>query len=108
MHTIVVMFEKEIVNALRKNVKGDISLAVPPDPAMGDFSFPCFVLAKELKKSPVQVAQELAKTIPMPDFVSKIAAVGPYVNFFLDPAKVAVALFSEILLRKDRFGSSDL
>ncbi len=108
MHTINVMFEKEIVDALKAKVKGEISLAVPPDASLGDFAFPCFTLAKEMKKSPVQIAEELAKTIPMPDIVSKITATGPYVNFFLDPAKVAKALFAEILVKKHEFGSSNL
>ncbi|VVB81052.1 Arginine--tRNA ligase [uncultured archaeon] len=102
------MFEKEIVDALKKKVKGDISLSVPPDDSMGDFAFPCFTLAKEMKKSPVQIAEELAKTIPMPEIVSKITATGPYVNFFLDPAKVAESLFAEILSKKDKFGSSNV
>ncbi|MBW3016339.1 arginine--tRNA ligase [Candidatus Woesearchaeota archaeon] len=101
------MFEKEIVAALKKKVK-EVSLEVPPDSALGDFAFPCFTLAKEMKKSPAQIAEELAKTVELPDIVSKVTATGPYVNFFLDPAKVAKVLFSDILKKKDKFGSSDL
>ena len=102
------MFEKEIIDVLRKKVKGEVSLSVPPDGSLGDYCFPCFTLAKEMKKSPVQIAEELAKTISMPDIVSKITATGPYVNFFLDPAKVAKHLFAEILGKKENFGSSKL
>lgn len=101
------MFEKEIVAALKKKVK-EVSLEVPPDSALGDFAFPCFTLAKEMKKSPARIAEELAKTVELPDIVSKVTATGPYVNFFLDPAKVAKVLFSDILKKKDKFGSSDL
>jgi arginyl-tRNA synthetase len=101
------MFEKEIIKALQKSVKGDIVLEAPPDPNLGDFAFPCFQLAKTLKKSPVEIAKDIAKSIPMPEIVSKITATGPYVNFFLDPTKVAKALLTEILDRKDEFGSSD-
>jgi arginyl-tRNA synthetase len=101
------MFEKEIIKALQKQVKGDIVLEVPPDPNLGDFAFPCFQLAKSLKKSPVEIAKDLAKSIPMPEIVAKITSTGPYVNFFLDPAKVAKALLAEILDKKEKFGSSD-
>src|SRR5574342_28378 len=101
------MFEKEIIKALQKQVKGDITLEAPPDPNLGDFAFPCFQLAKTLKKSPVEIAKDLAKSIPMPDIVAKITSTGPYVNFFLDPAKVAKSILTEILDRKDKFGSSD-
>ncbi|MEM3154110.1 MAG: arginine--tRNA ligase [Candidatus Woesearchaeota archaeon] len=101
------MFEKEIIKALQKQVKGDIVLEVPPDPSLGDYAFPCFQLAKSMKKSPAEIANSLAKSIPMPGIVSKITATGPYVNFFLDSAKVAKAVISEILDRQLLFGSSN-
>src|SRR5574341_640504 len=100
------MFEHEIIKALQKQVKGDITLEAPPDPNLGDFAFPCFQLAKTLKKSPVEIAKDLAKSIPMPEIVGKITATGPYVNFFLDPAKVGKYLISDILSKKEKFGSS--
>jgi arginyl-tRNA synthetase len=100
------MFEQDIVKALKKSVKGEIILEVPPDTSLGDFAFPCFSLAKEMRKNPVQIAQELAKTMHMPEVVSKITATGPYVNFFLDPAKVAKKIIGEILAKKENFGGS--
>ena len=39
-------------------------LEYPVDPAMGDVAAPCFLLAKELKKSPAQIASELAALFP--------------------------------------------
>jgi arginyl-tRNA synthetase len=100
------MFEHEIIDALKKVVKGEISLEVPPDSSLGDFAFPCFTLAKSMKKNPVEIAKEIAKSVPMPDVVAKITATGPYVNFFLDPAKVGKYLISDILAKKEKFGSS--
>ncbi len=102
------MFEQEIIKALKKSVTGDIVLEVPPDSSLGDYAFPCFSLAKEMKKSPAQIAQELAKSMHMPEIVAKITATGPYVNFFLDPAKVGKRILSEILAQKKKFGSSDV
>ena len=34
-------------------------VAVPPDTSMGDFSIPCFSLAKKLRKSPAMIAEEI-------------------------------------------------
>ncbi len=102
------MFEQEIVKSLKKSVTGEIALEVPPDSSLGDYAFPCFSLAKEMKKSPVQIAQELAKSMHMPEIVSKITATGPYVNFFLDPVKVGKKVLSEVLVQKKKFGSSDV
>lgn len=101
------MFEKEIIESLRKFVKGDIILETPPDSSLGDFAFPCFSLAKELKKSPVQIAQDIAKSIVIPDVVSKVTATGPYVNFFLDSFVVGKKVIVDVLKKKNKFGSSD-
>ena len=38
-------------------------LEVPPKPEMGDYAFPCFGLAKEQKKSPLAIAQDLAECL---------------------------------------------
>ena len=34
-------------------------LEVPPDMDMGDFALPCFKLARELRKAPPAIAQQL-------------------------------------------------
>ena len=36
-------------------------LTVPPKPDMGDFAFPCFTLAKKLRKAPPAIAKEIAE-----------------------------------------------
>jgi arginyl-tRNA synthetase len=56
------------------------SLTAPPQQDLGDFSFPCFPFAKELKKSPAQIAKTLEEKIVLPDYLSKVSAMGPYVN----------------------------
>jgi arginyl-tRNA synthetase len=59
-------------------------LQTPPDPEMGDLGLPCFPLAKELRKAPQQIAQELAEAIELPRGVERAQAFGPYLNFFID------------------------
>lgn len=93
---------------MQKSVKGEVVLEVPPDSSLGDYAFPCFTLAKELKKNPIEIAKDLVKTVHMPEVVSKITATGPYVNFFLDPAKIAKRVITDVLKQKDKFGSSDV
>jgi arginyl-tRNA synthetase len=58
------------------------ALAAPPDPTLGDFAFPCFKLAKALKKGPPIIARELADALAEapPPFFSAISAAGPYLN----------------------------
>jgi len=60
------------------------SLAAPPDPALGDFAFPCFKLAKALRKGPPQIAAEIAAGLAEPaGLFARAVATGPYVNLTL-------------------------
>ena len=63
------------------------ALAAPPDPALGDLAFPCFKLAKALKKGPPIIAKELAESLRSPLFTA--TAAGPYVNLRLDLGQAA-------------------
>ena len=40
------------------------NIGVPKDTSNGDYAFPCFILAKELKKSPVAIAEEIKEKKP--------------------------------------------
>jgi arginyl-tRNA synthetase len=93
-------FKANILAALKKEVKGDIPLEVPPNPELGDYAFPCFMLAKERKKNPVQIAQELAKELKIKG-VSRIVATGPYLNFFVDKSSLASNVVAAILEDKN-------
>jgi arginyl-tRNA synthetase len=99
------MFEQEIINSL-KEYADEVILEKPPA-NLGDYAFPCFSLAKEMKKSPAQIAQELAEKITKPDFIEKIVATGPYVNFFLDKEKLAKPILSEIFEKKNCYGATN-
>lgn len=90
------MFKEEIMRAIGEQVKGDIVLESPPDASLGDFAFPCFAQAKEFKKAPNQIAQELAKKIKAPVCVERIEAKGPYVNFFLAKDVVARDVLADV------------
>jgi arginyl-tRNA synthetase len=56
-------------------------VTTPPNPKMGDYAFPCFPLAKTLRKAPPAIAAELAGAFAPTPRVTEAAAAGPYVNF---------------------------
>ena len=62
-----------------------IELSKPPKKNMWDFAFWCFPLARELKKSPQDIAESLANVISMSweNILSKVEAEWPYVNFYV-------------------------
>ncbi len=59
-------------------------IEIPADRSMGDYAFPCFRLAKEMKKSPTLIASEIAETIASFGIIRESIAVNAYVNFMLD------------------------
>lgn len=82
-------------------------LELPPDSAMGDYAFPCFKLARSLRKAPPMIAGELVKVINA-DFLSRVEAVGGYLNFFIDKALYASSVIGEVLDKGEKYGSSDM
>lgn len=78
-------------------------LEVPPDPRLGDYALPCFSFAKERKKAPAAIAQELAGALQA-DFLERTEAIGPYVNFFIAPTARAKAVLGAPKESLWRFG----
>jgi arginyl-tRNA synthetase len=101
------MFKEEIVSMLAKALKKkeeDILplLESPPDPEFGDLAFPCFSLAKELKKSPQKIAEDIVKIMSLPKSVAKVEVKGAYVNFFFSKEDLAEKTLAKI--RKGSYG----
>lgn len=77
---------RRLAAALDRDAQSILPLLVrPPQPEMGDIAFPCFTLAKELRKAPPAIAVEAAKKILPGEPFAAIEAAGPYVNFRLSP-----------------------
>jgi arginyl-tRNA synthetase len=74
------------------------ALSTPPKPEMGDVAIPCFALAKELQKSPVEVAKQLAATISSESYplFERIEAEGPFLNITFSTAEVAQRVLSYV------------
>jgi len=58
-------------------------VARAPKDKPGDYGVPLFALAKELKKPPQAIAQELKERLKLPPFVEEAIPVGGYLNFRL-------------------------
>ena len=79
-----------------------------PDPQIGaDFAFPCFSLAKQMRKAPVAIAEELASKIPPSPLVEKVFAERGYLNFRIDQALLARNTLEAILERKGAYGQGE-
>lgn len=107
-------FKGEVVKLIDKEVeslsKEDIVplIETPPSYDMGDYAFPAFRLAKELKTSPNIIAEQLAEKFSNSDYFEKVENKGPYINFFINKEKLVETVLDEIIKEKESFGSTDV
>ena len=83
-------------------------IEIPPNKNMGDYAFPCFKLAKTLKKSPQIIAEELKNKIEIDEYIIDIHIVGGYLNFYINKILIVKNVFEEFENKKDKYGSSDI
>lgn len=82
-------------------------LAVPPNPEMGDYAFPCFRLAKALRMAPPKIAEAITAAWQYTD-VARVEAVNGYLNFFLNRVNFAKDTLDAVLGAGERYGASDM
>ena len=104
-------FKDEISDALRYALEGlqvDTPVVIDKAPAgMGDLAFPCFPLAKKLRRAPDAIAKDLASRIAVGGMIEKVSASGGYVNFTVNFDALARSSINEALAKKDKFGSGE-
>ncbi len=73
---------------------------MPPRRELGDLAFPAALhLARELRKPPRAIGEELAAGFAAPEFVREVRVEGPgYLNLFLDRSRAAALLLETPLL----------
>ena len=99
--TAVINFLKE--NTKLDNTQIDSMIEIPPEHKFGDFAFPCFALAKEMKKAPVEIAKELIEKFKATKILNEVKAIGPYLNFFVN--KDALAKVKTAKMRGESFAT---
>lgn len=107
------LFVEEIVRSLKGQLdvpesEIEAMIATPPDPKMGDYSFPCFVLAKAQKRPPQEIASRLAEGIGKSDLLERVQTAGPYLNFFVCKARFAEEVLKRVRSEGEGYGRSDV
>lgn len=100
--------KKQIADCIKNylNVEDELipSFELPKNSEYGDIAMPCFAFSKALKKSPMEIATNLAN-ITYPKFVIKAQAVGGYLNFFLEKNEYYKSIIVEAI-KNETYGSS--
>lgn len=82
-------------------------MEIPPQPNMGDYAFPCFQLAKVMRKAPNMIAKELAEKVEKDNIVEKAEAAGGYLNFFVNKEEFIKQVINQVIEQGDKYGTSD-
>ena len=86
------------------------AIEIPPKPELGDFAFPCFRLAKVMRKAPNMIAADIAAAIDAASFdgkenIDRIEVQGAYLNFFIKKEAYVNSMLQRI--SGENFGKSD-
>ena len=105
--------KQNIAKTIAANVGADAAelcewLETPPNPDMGEVAFPCFKLAKTMRKAPNMIAASLAPALGEIDGISRIEPMGGYINFFADKTSFARTTLERVLDEGARYGGSDV
>ena len=80
----------------------------PKDKNNGDYAFPCFRLAKELKKSPQIIATEINDKIEIDNnIITKKEVIGGYINFYVNNKILIQEVMQEFEKNKE-YGKSEI
>ena len=110
----MINFKEEIAKIISNNtninyVEIEQYIETPPNDEMGDYAFPCFRLAKELKKAPQIIAEDLKSKIEKnEDLIEKINVAGGYLNFYINKKCLISNTINEIEKEKDNYGKSNI
>ena len=106
-------FKKNIANALSKAVDLDCDsiyrmIEMPPNSDMGDYAFPCFTLAKTLRKAPPLIANDIAASIGECQGIERTEVKGAYLNFFVSKSELCGSVIKKVLAEGLSYGESDV
>lgn len=110
----MINYREKIAEIIAPHVEGlemsDIldMIEVPADSKMGDYAFPCFKLAKVLRKAPPLIAASIADAIRDADIFDKVEQVNAYVNMFISRENMAQQVVSQVLADGENYGRSTI
>lgn len=75
------------------------SLEKPPESHLGDYAYPCFQLAKALRKNPVEIAKNLSLQLvsSQEGLIDRVEPVGAFCNIFTKKEKVFAKIIPKAL-----------
>ena len=101
---------KLISDSININIDNIIGfIEIPNDSNLGDYAFPCFRLAKELKMPPQKIAEQILENMKYDkELIDNVEIVGGYLNFFINKETFVKESIKEFDKKRENYGSSDI
>ena len=103
---IAKLISEQVADLTEEEIRGMIE--TPQDQKMGDYAFPCFRLAKVLRKAPPLIAKDIADAIRENDIFSDVQQVNAYVNMFISKEEFVEEVVEEVMAKGDEYGRSNV
>lgn len=105
--------KKEIAHQISEVININIDelktyIEKPKESSMGDYAFPCFKLAKTLKKAPPIIANEIKEKLKLTENIEKVEVVGGYLNFYIKKYNLVKEVLKNIENEKENYGRSEI
>ena len=106
-------FKKTIAKSIAEAInidekKLETYVEIPKDTNNGDYAFPCFRLAKELKKAPPMIANDIKNNIKIDEkLIEKVEVAGGYLNFYIQQSVMVKDVLEEIA-NQEEYGKSEI
>ena len=96
--------KEELINKVSEILgvdKSTVKIEYPKDRSMGDFAIPCFQFAKELHKSPIDIANILKEKLNCNSNV-----VNGFLNIFMDKKDITKDIITKVINEKEKYGNN--
>ena len=109
----MINFKQEIAEKIAKVInlkKEELEnyIEIPKDTKKGDYAFPCFRLAKTLKKAPPQIANEIKEKLQIDETIlEKVEVLGGYLNFYINKKRLTKEVITQIE-EQEEYGKSEI
>ncbi len=110
----MISYSSEIAKIIKENIAElelseiEAMIEVPQDSKLGDYAFPCFKLAKVMRKAPPLIAKGIAESISGNAVFDRVEQVNAYVNMFINREDFSKEVLKEVLEKGDEYGRSNV
>lgn len=109
MENMKEVIAEAIAKIINVDAKEIVSLIEQPkDTTKGDLAMPCFKFAKELRKSPVMIAEDLKEKLSNVEGIEKVEAVNGFLNFFVSKEDMVKKVLDKVIAEKENFGFENI